>query len=270
MLLMKKYLAFAQRQLAAHPGRRVLKTTFGGKTVWVKTATPYKANHWHKVQKAISLILGQPILRTTVNPGGGKGLRIEAQRLQLFATKGFPVPQVLGYDSSLIVLTDMGQELRKFLDAATPATRKKLIAQAATLLAEVHRQGLAHGRPFLRDMTWNSKNIGLLDLEENPTTVMPLVDAQARDIWLFLTAVSRYAATAKWSRTYTPTVMEDALKAYLKHHNNPKILHALKRFMTFLQPFKLILLALWWYIGKGLKQSVFATDFLQQHLKHKG
>lgn len=270
MLLMKKYLAFAHRQLAAHPGRRVLKATLAGNTVWIKTATPYKANRWHKLQKVIALILGQPILRTTVNPGGGKGLRIEAQRLQLFATRGFPVPQVLGYDDSLIILSDLGQELRKFLDTASEATRKKCLTQAATLLAEIHRQGLVHGRPFLRDMTWDGKQVGLLDLEENPTTVMPLVDAQARDIWLFLNAVSRYTATAKWTRTYTPTVMEDALKVYLKHHNNPKILHALKRFMTFLQPFKLILLVLWWYIGKGLKQAVFATDFLQQHLKNKG
>lgn len=65
-------------------------------------------------------------------------------------------------------------------------------------LALLHNTGLAHGRPSLKDMTLKAtvgeENgiIHLLDLEEDPTAIMSIENAQARDVWLLLSSCAEF------------------------------------------------------------------------------
>jgi tRNA A-37 threonylcarbamoyl transferase component Bud32 len=88
------------------------------------------------------------------------------------------------------------------------------------LLMQVHAARFAHGRPLPKDIVVRDGALTLIDLEEDPMRVMSLAEAQARDIWLFMTGVVRWlpdraAAASVFARTHNHMALE-AQKA-LRH-----------------------------------------------------
>jgi hypothetical protein len=200
------YLAYGRQLAAAAPGQLVLSDDATGRRIWVKRAGPPKRLVWHRLQKILALALRLPVLRPTVAPGGPETLAREAARLRAFAARGVSVPRILAGDHGLLVLSDQGPSLAAALSGARDdAEASALLRDAARALSALHEKNLVHGRPYVRDMTWDGANIGFLDLEEDPAAVMPLADAQARDVFLFLSSAAKYMRAGGDKYTFDET-----------------------------------------------------------------
>lgn len=171
---------------------RIARITHKGQSAWIKRPEAARSSRFTGIHRLIARAL--PLALAPTNASGGMdALRTEAARLHTFGDAGLPVPAVLAVADDHIVLADAGAQLRRYLsNLHDDAARRRIMATAAQLLARVHRAGLAHGRPFLRDMALRDGAIALLDLEENPAARMPLADAQARDVWLLMMSCAEF------------------------------------------------------------------------------
>ena len=263
------YLDFGTCLVSAHPESRTICGNHEGQKLWVKLTVPPKARIWHTLQKIIAGISGCPILRATVSPGGTESLKMEAERLREFKSKGFHVPDVLAVYDDMLVLTDAGQQFREYLDKTTDSQKRRdALKSAMRSMGNLHRAGLAHGRPYMRDMTWDGNVIGFLDLEEDPVRVMPLTTAQARDIWIFLSAASRYARRPGHKGIYEDALIVELFHEYARDADKD-VLKDLQQFVLFLKPLRRVLdnKYLWKKIGTDARQSVFINRCLEECLE---
>jgi len=261
------YLSFGRAVIQKNPESRTLYGVHEGSRIWIKQPCPPKARIWHDLQKFLAWVCRQPILRCTVSPGGGHSLRQEADRLQEFKDKGYNVPSILALDDDLLVLSDAGPQLRSFLDKMDDANgREQILLETVRALANLHANGMVHGRPYTRDMTWDGEQIGFLDLEENPAKVMPMPMAQARDIWVFLGSAARHARDGKYN--FSSDLIKSLYREYTRHVG-PEIIAELRIFVNFLSPLRRLgqTSFLWPKIGKDARQSVFITQCLHEELK---
>lgn len=259
------YLEFGRQLIAQYPQSRTIRGRGADDGLWVKQAVPPKARIWHVLQKMVAACVPNPILRATVSSGGGNALRMEATRLQEFLDKGFHAPVVKAVNDEMLILGHLGPQLRDALDQMPDAGMRLDVMKAATReLARLHRSGLAHGRPYLRDMTWDGVQVGFLDLEENPVNVMPLAAAQARDVWVFLSAASRFAREPAQKYVYRPDVIFALLAEYKRHADNMAVPELLK-FIRMMRPLRYLFerKVLWQKVGSDVRQSVFVTQCLE-------
>lgn len=177
---------------------RIERIELNGRTAWRKRPEATRSSFYTTLHRVLSATLPQA-LQPTNAAGGIASLHAEAARLRHFAEAGVSVPEVLEETDSFITLGDCGPQLRGVLrNTAEFDARLKLMQHAMRSLADLHAKGLAHGRPFLKDMTLNKTpdapqgQIYLLDLEEDPTATMNLEDAQARDVWLLLSSCAEF------------------------------------------------------------------------------
>lgn len=171
---------------------RIEKTLFEGKPAWIKRPEEQRSNLFSFLHRYLGFFL-PAALQPTGARGGMPSLLDEATRLKTFKAASVRVPDVLKTAEDHIILADCGPQLRRTLQATTDKQdRQKLLEKAMINLAGLHAKGLTHGRPHLKDMTLLDGQIYLLDLEENPLSVMGLGYAQARDVWLLLASSSEF------------------------------------------------------------------------------
>ncbi|MFT5344072.1 MAG: hypothetical protein ACI9BH_003297, partial [Paracoccaceae bacterium] len=179
-------------RIASGIAPRIAKTQFEGAPAWIKRPEEQRSNIFSFLHRILSLFL-PAALQPTGARGGMSSLRDEAARLKTFKAAAVRVPDVLEITDDHIVLSDCGPQLRGVLqDTTDRQDRQALLEMAVRNLADLHAQGLTHGRPHLKDMTLLGGQIYLLDLEEDPLAVMQLGYAQARDIWLVLASSTEY------------------------------------------------------------------------------
>ncbi|MBL4767998.1 MAG: hypothetical protein JKY94_09835 [Rhodobacteraceae bacterium] len=171
---------------------RIAKTQFEGTAAWIKRPEKQRSNIYSFLHWGLSFFLPSALQPTGAH-GGMPSLLDEATRLRAFRAASVRVPDVLEVTDKHIVLSDCGPQLLGILRETTDRhSRQKLLEKAMRNLADLHVQGLTHGRPHLKDMTLLEGNIFLLDLEENPLAVMSLGAAQARDVWLLLASSTEF------------------------------------------------------------------------------
>ncbi|MCW1952430.1 MAG: hypothetical protein KIH44_013805 [Octadecabacter sp.] len=172
---------------------RVERVRFDGQDAWCKRPEAARSSIFTSLHRILDRVLPK-VMRSTNAVGGIDALHGEAKRLRVFDVKGLPVPKVLQETEEHLVLSDCGAQLRGHMRVSSDAAEKtRLIAQALEVLVSIHQAGLAHGRPFLKDMTLSNEGaIYVLDLEEDPIARMPLADAQARDVYLFLLSCAEF------------------------------------------------------------------------------
>ncbi|ATX65935.1 lipopolysaccharide kinase InaA family protein [Roseinatronobacter bogoriensis] len=116
-----------------------------------------------------------------------QALRREAQLLKEFRARGASVPEILAQDDTCFVMADHGMLVMKAIKkGASPVQMMQRIGQE---LAELHRLGLAHGRPVMRDICWDGQNLTFLDLEAGAKLQATQYD-KARDVLLLLHSIS--------------------------------------------------------------------------------
>lgn len=245
--------------IAQSPARQIFRAEMDGDAYWVKRASLPKAKFLHRLQQIAAACLRLPMLSVTASDGGAEALKTEVTRLWRFRAASVHVPEVVAEGERFYVATDIGSELQSFLQKMDDTSAQKaLIEKAARALAALHAKGLVHGRPYLRDMTWDGETIGFLDLEEDPLRVMSFDAAQARDVWIFLVGCARFAVQ-------DAEILPIAFAAYRAsapagYEPHLKTLTRLARpLRAFVQKY------LWNRVRKNVRFAVMANAFLEDH-----
>lgn len=182
----------------------------------------------------------------------------EQRKRRAFEAAGQPVPRVLHEDRTSVETADCGPSLEMRLRAHAKAGEREaheaLLVRAARALGLLHRAGLCHGRPHPRDMALRGEEVVWFDLEEEPEAAMPLVDAQARDLWLLFLQICGRALDGA-----TPAL---ALNSYRAAAGTTS-LRALRRPMRILRPLLPPLrMAARVHAGSDLRRLLLACAFL--------
>lgn len=107
----------------------------------------------------------------------------EIALLEAFRARGAAVPEIVARDADRVILTDQGKSLHDLL--VKGEARQEALAGAGVALADLHCRDLAHGRPSLRDICWDGKQITFLDLEAG-AQLQAQTKHKARDLFLLL------------------------------------------------------------------------------------
>jgi len=257
--------ALVEHTIAQGVGARVFPLSWNGRRIWVKQAVPAKQKVWHRLQRFLANITGIPLLRPTVSPGGKAGLDSEAATLRNLATRGILVPDLIDEGAGWIVIGDNGGILKSIIEDEVRAGHddkvKSYITAAAKALARLHMAGVSHGAPLLRNMTIREDGeIGFIDFEEDPNARMPVADAQARDVLLFVFSIQREfkkrpeLLRAGWS-AYVTAAGEDAAQ-----------LVPLRKVIRLLRPVYLILRPFRRWLGTDALNGLLAYRTLRKSL----
>lgn len=175
----------------------VQRFSLGGRAAWLKRydhdgwLRPALVRLWNGLARRLQL----DALRSPPRRSGEPAKAIETRRLAALRACGAPVPRILGEGPRSLILSDMGPTLAhrlKRLESANDADM--LVRQTAHAIGEVHRQGGYLGQAFARNITVGEQGVGFIDFEEDPSEIMSLAQAQARDWVMFTTGVGVYFA----------------------------------------------------------------------------
>ena len=102
-----------------------------------------------------------------LKPRARQAFQAELHQLQQFARVNASVPKVVYYGNDFFVLEDVGKSLSQLMDDESISEDKKfqLLSEACFALIGWHRCGLVHGRPAIRDLTWQDGKISFLDCQ---------------------------------------------------------------------------------------------------------
>ncbi|MDF3982997.1 serine/threonine protein phosphatase [Luteibacter sp. PPL201] len=173
----------------------VQKFSLGGRAAWLKRYDPdgwfrpAATRAWNRLAARLDLAA----LRAPPRYAGEAAKGLEWRRLEALRACGAPVPRVLGDGPRSLILSDMGPTLAhrlKRLKSANDADM--LVRQTAHAIGRLHRQGGYLGQAVARNITVGDGGVGFIDFEEDPSEIMSLAQAQARDWVLFTTGVGPY------------------------------------------------------------------------------
>ncbi len=131
------------------PPQRVQRVAAGGRAVWLKQAE-------------------QLSLRWRLQKGDTRrAFEADREGLHDLAALGLPVAQVVAEGADFFATAEVGQQMAHLLrtpDLAGPG-RVAACRAAGAALAALHRAGVAHGRPSIRDICWDGQAARFIDLE---------------------------------------------------------------------------------------------------------
>jgi tRNA A-37 threonylcarbamoyl transferase component Bud32 len=165
-------LARALQRVLDGPASRVQPLDWGGARYWVKRPEAPRSLRW-RLQK------GDPV----------RAFRAERAGIEHLARLGAPVPRLVAAGPGFLLIEDAGPTLEAVLsDPAThgDAAQKAAVA-AGRALGRMHAGGLAHGRPYLRDICWDGAQIRMIDFETFSSRTSAA--RQGRDAVLFLASL---------------------------------------------------------------------------------
>jgi tRNA A-37 threonylcarbamoyl transferase component Bud32 len=255
---MTDIIARIEQHVSLYPHDRILKLEHEGRLIWIKQYNESKVRTWHRIQRALTSLIPIGIFKTTVSDFNS--LTGEAIRLRKFREKNIPVPEVIYARPGLCAVYDVGGGFRDHLrQTDNPNERLSLLKQATLTLSMLHKAGLCHGRPLLKDMTWHNGVIHFIDLEEDPLQVMSLPQAQARDLWLFLNGCVPFASDGE----------DDLIQLYAIYakHASPETTRELTRMVRWLKPIRIMAqYVLMPFFGKDVRYAVIANRALERIL----
>jgi hypothetical protein len=186
---LKNKLSKQQRSLA------VYHTSTGA--VWLRKAAPHHSIVRYLPLYILAYFLRRPIFRPVPSLGGSQAILIESVRLNELSAAGVNVPRMLAANGRGLLMTDIGQgqsfeRLDTLLHKCTNAQSfMAIFTLAFDEICHVHHKGQYLSQPFARNIVLiGDKNIGFIDFEDDPLSVMPLVHCQARDLLCFLFSVA--------------------------------------------------------------------------------
>ncbi|MCB1397830.1 MAG: phosphotransferase [Rhodobacter sp.] len=157
----------------ALPVQRVLALDVEGRRYWLKRPERHKS--WiRRLQK------GDP----------ARALAADREGLQALAARDLPAPRIAAAGEDFLLIEDAGRPVSRIIrDQNLPeAERHRVLIAAAEALAKLHRAGVVHGRPKIRDICWNAgRGATLIDFEAFRDGAAD--DALGRDAMVFLHSV---------------------------------------------------------------------------------
>lgn len=164
-----------KQMLASHPGERVCYFQHQGKGYWLKQAETLagamrvlKANPHNAIQKEIQLLA-----------------QLNAQ--------GAAVPMLMASGDDYLVVADAGKTVNQWLasEGMTSELLQPILNDASIALAGLHSMQLSHGRPALRDISWQGGEVKFIDFEANQPK-QSLFMQQIRDLLIYIHSLYRY------------------------------------------------------------------------------
>jgi len=173
----------------------VQRLSLGGSAAWLKR---YDPDGWLRpalvgLWNGLARRIGIDALRSPPRRIGERAKEVEARRLEALRASGAPVPRILGEGPRSLILSDMGPTLAHRLKRLPSANDADLLVrQTAQAIGELHRHGGYLGQAFARNITVGDQGVGFIDFEEDPSEIMTLAQAQARDWVMFTTGMGTY------------------------------------------------------------------------------
>ncbi|WP_118781428.1 hypothetical protein [Haemophilus haemolyticus] len=145
---------YVNQLVIAHRDERIYPFQYGGKKFWLKQ--PEKL-------KGIWLLL---------KPYPKQSFKNELQTLLNLVEKNAPVPIVPYHDEDFFVLEDAGATVSQWLCDKKVDNQQKfsIIYDACLALIDLHTKNLVHGRPAIRDITWDKGKVTFLDFESRSSS----------------------------------------------------------------------------------------------------
>lgn len=146
--LMERLRRMADRVISERPSDRVLNFTLVDQKYWIKRKLGNGRNQL--VKYSVEKEFYYEIARMTIAGRNNPDL----------------VPEIEVLTPDYMVTKDGGPTVKNWLDSDKSEAEKELILEeAGAALAALHKNGIVHGRPALRDITWNDGVIHFLDWE---------------------------------------------------------------------------------------------------------
>lgn len=212
---------FIEAEMKRQPEARLFRCDYQGQSIWVKRAEHVYHKEWLQFSRWACMKLGLAMLQPGADTDGGKAIRFEAGRMRRLEKKGLPVPAVRAAGKDWLAVEDAGRNLAEILrdSAVSLEEKKRLVGLAAKGLAQFHALGLHHGRPAVKDMAWDGKQVRLLDFEDGIMMKVPRPRRVQRDVLLFLQSIIKEGEQAgvelarEALRTYAGEVPQQAQEA---------------------------------------------------------
>jgi hypothetical protein len=189
---------------------RTERVEFDGRPAWRKR---YGAPERRRRIAALRWLARRLRLTPLLPPapiGGIEACRTEQAMIARLAALGARVPEVLAAGPADLVLSDLGETLSARCKAEPdPAARAELLRLGFQALSDLHARGGHLSQAFARNLVLQGGQVGFIDLEEDPLTVMPLVAAQARDLLLYLHSTARFLPLADYARLLDRSVGDE-------------------------------------------------------------
>lgn len=196
---------------------RIVKITANNEEVyWLKKASPARGIFRYYALNLFSKILRVPLLKAVPQEGGQTALNVEISRINSLNKAGIFVPKIMATDSGWILLKDLGESI---IDELKQNRQNKEIVQNIFMeclngIKVLHEKGQYMSQGFVRNMLKLTKEplldnqfqIGFIDFEDDPLSVMSLHEAQARDLILFVNSTARFFV--KDSQFFTQQILQ--------------------------------------------------------------
>jgi len=162
----------AERQIALRPESRVFSFMWEGQKYWIKRK---RGNH----------------RRQLIKDSVEKEFYYELAHITMAARSADCAPDMALLTDTYFALRDGGRNLTSVLRSElSEEEKRRVMRKAGGALASLHAAGLFHGRPALRDITWDGKKITLIDWESK-TYFRSLLRRQMTDILIFIQGMYR-------------------------------------------------------------------------------
>ncbi len=168
-----------------------------GEVYWLKKSAPARGVFRYYALNLFSKVLRIPLLKAVPQKGGQTALDLEVERITCLKKNGILVPELMAKEPGWILLKDLGVSIIddfKQNRHDMPKVRK-LFADCLDGIKQLHKQNQYMSQGFVRNMLKikeDSAQIGFIDFEDDPLTVMNLAQAQARDLILFINSTARF------------------------------------------------------------------------------
>lgn len=172
-------------------------TTNNGKVFWLKKSAPARGVFRYYALNLFSKLLRVPLLKAVPQKGGQIALDLEVKRINALSKNSILVPEIVAKDKGWILLKDLGESIiDDFKNNRQDKPRaQKLFTHCLVAIKQLHHKGQYMSQGFARNMLKVSNEpveIGFIDFEDDPLTVMNLAQAQARDLILFINSTARF------------------------------------------------------------------------------
>jgi tRNA A-37 threonylcarbamoyl transferase component Bud32 len=164
----------------------VIQTSIG--PVLVKAQRQQRHPIRYALLSALAFVLKLPMIKAAPAPGGVHAQHIEVLRLSALRQAGVQVPAVLhsAPDWFAMEYVDAPNLLESLQRDMPMSERLAIWLQGAKAMGHVHARGQALSQAFARNCLWYRGQTWFIDFEDDPVSVMPLEQAQARDWFAYL------------------------------------------------------------------------------------
>jgi hypothetical protein len=167
----------------AEPPRRVREVMLpDGRRFWLKRV--------ERLSGRLRLQKGDP----------ARAFAAEREGLRVLEAAGLPVAGIAAEGPGWVLMPDAGPVLPRVVADPGRSDAEKLAAFAAAgrALGRLHRSGMAHGRPAVRDICWDGQDARFIDLERFRRARCAGF-WQAADVLMFAqTAFTAWPGNARW------------------------------------------------------------------------